>query len=315
MLSDEKERILPVNDLKVSIIIPTYNRPDSLPLCLGSLEKQTVLPYEVIIVVDGGITPEVQAAIDPFKESSSLNIVQINNRGQMGAQVSRSIGLKTTSGQIVTYLDDDVTLEPDWLAEILRSYQDNTDAAGVGGIIIDPTPYLDSGLYRLFTRIRARLYHKRMGRINFIGLPYAYLAAPAAGYLSVEFLNSGNSSYYRDILVSHGPEKVMDLDYVEEHNLGTILTRHEGRKLIYNSRAVAYHHSSHTGGSWNSDRNYNTIRDHTTYLLKNFNLSYLRLAFYCIYVTGLSILFRNPKYFKAIDKGMKQYRRWQNGEI
>lgn len=297
-------------DLSVSIIIPTYGRPDSLPMCLSSLEQQTLTPDEVIIVVDGGITAEVQVVIDTFKGRGRLNIIQINNPDRKGAQVSRSIGLEAATGDVVTYLDDDITLEPDWLAEILKGFQDNEGIAGVGGIIIDPTPFMDNALYKLLARVRARLFHSRMGRLNFIGMPYAYLTAPAAGYRYTDFLNSGNSSYRREILLSHGPEQVMDLDYVEEHNLGVILTRKEGWKLIYNSKAVAYHHSNHSGGSWIGDRTYYTIRDHTSYLVKNFNLKYLRLVLYSLYVLSLSILFRRPRYLRAIREGVEQYQNW-----
>lgn len=298
------------DDLRVSVIIPTYGRPDSLPNCLSSLEKQTVTPYEVIVVVDGGITPEVQEVIDTFKNNGKLNLVQINNSERKGAQVSRSIGLEVASGDIVTYLDDDITTEPDWLAQILKGYQDNNGTAGVGGIVIDPTFFMDNAFYKLFSKIRTYLFRSKMGKVNFIGLPYVYLTAPADGYLSVDFLNSGNSSYRREILTSHGPDKVMDLDFVEEHNLGTILTRKEGRKLIYNSRVVAYHHHTRSGGSWVSDRMYYTIRDHTSYLIKNFNLKYLRLTLFSLYVLGLSIIFRKTNYFKAIREGIKQYEDW-----
>ena len=299
-----------LGNLRVSVIIPTYGRPDSLSICLSSLEKQTVTPREVIVVVDGGITPEVQEVIDTFKQHSKLPLIQINNSERKGAQVSRSIGLGAATGDIITYLDDDVTLEPDWLAQILKGYQDNEDIAGVGGIVIDPTFFMDNVFYKLFTKIRAYLFRSKMGKVDFIGLPYAYLTAPADGYLSVDFLNSGNSSYRRDILISHGPDRVMDLDFVEEHNLGTILTRIEGRKLIYNSKVVVYHHHTHSGGSWMGDRMYYIIRDHTSYLIKNFNLRYLRLALYSLYVLGLSILFRRLGYFKAIREGIKQYEDW-----
>ena len=298
------------DDLRVSVIIPTYGRPHSLPNCLSSLEQQTVTPHEVIVVVDGGITPEVQEVIDTFKQHGKLHIVQINNSERKGAQVSRSIGLEVAHGDIVTYLDDDITMEPDWLEQLLKGYQDNDSVAGVGGIVIDPSSFMDNTIYKWFVRVRTSLFKKKMGKVNCIGLPHAYLTDPADGYLSVDFLNSGNSSYRREVLLSHGPDKVMDLDFVEEHNLGTILTRKERKKLIYNSKAVAYHTHTRAGGSWAGDRMYLTIRDHTSYLIKNFNLKYLRLTLFSLYVLGLSVIFRKTNYFKAIREGIKQYEDW-----
>ncbi|MFC1903319.1 glycosyltransferase family 2 protein [Chloroflexota bacterium] len=295
--------------LKTTVIIPTYGRPKSLPNCLGSLEEQTVTPDEVIIVVDGGENPEVQAVIDKFKNKGKLNIKNYCNPERMGAQVSRSVGLKAATGDIVIYLDDDITMEPDWLAQLLSGYNDEA-VAGVGGIVINPSSFMENAIYKMFAKCRARIFRSKMGKINFIGLPYDYLIASVDRTISVDFLNSGNSSYRREILTSHGPDKVMDLDFVEEHNLGTILTRKEGRKLIYNSKAIAYHNHVRSGGSWTDDRMYYTIRDHTSYLVKNFNLKYLRLALYSIYVLGLSVLFRKTNYFKAIREGIKQYQDW-----
>ncbi|MFC1931505.1 glycosyltransferase family A protein [Chloroflexota bacterium] len=301
------------NDLKVSVIIPTYGRPDSLSNCLSSLENQTFPPHEVIVVVDGGITTEVQAVIDRFKNNSKLNLVQINNSERKGALVSRRIGLKIAAGDIITYLDDDVVLEPNWMAEILKGYQDNEEAVGVGGIIVDPVPYRDNVFYRLFARVRSYLFRSKMGKINFIGLPYAYLTAPADGYLSVDFLNSGNSSYRREIIMSIRPDRLAGVDCVEEHNLGIILTREEKKKLIYNSKAVAYHHLVRSGGSWVGERDYYILRDHVTYLLKDFNLKYVRLALFSLYILALCLLFQKPKYLNSISEGMRQYKDWKRG--
>jgi len=41
------------NNMKITAIVPTYNRPQALKLCLLSLAKQSVLPHEVLIADDG----------------------------------------------------------------------------------------------------------------------------------------------------------------------------------------------------------------------------------------------------------------------
>ena len=297
-------------ELSASVIIPTYGRPKSLPNCLASLEQQTVLPKEVIVVVDGGITPEVQAVIDDFIGHNKLTIIQINNTAQMGAQVSRSKGLAKATGDIVTYLDDDITMEPDWLAQLLSCYTSES-VAGAGGIVIDPTPFIDNIVYKTFKKTRRFLMHGLMGKLNFIGLPWEYLIYPSEKNVSVDFINSGNASFRRDVLLTHGPDAVMDLDYVEELNLGAVLTRCEGRTIIYNSHAVAYHNHERSGGSWTNNRMYLTIRDHTSHLVKNFRFGYVRLGCYYVYVLGLAIIFRQTGYFKAIREGLKQYNYWR----
>ncbi len=101
------------NNPTVSVIICTYNRPQSLSTCLESLEKQTIIPYEVVIVVDGGINSEVQEIIDSFKANDRLPIVQVTNNERNGTAVSMKIGAETASGEIVAYIDDDVVMAVD----------------------------------------------------------------------------------------------------------------------------------------------------------------------------------------------------------
>ncbi|MBM3254350.1 MAG: glycosyltransferase family 2 protein, partial [Candidatus Omnitrophica bacterium] len=269
------------NELRVSIVIPTYNRPGALAACLDSLEKQTVAPHEVIIVVDGGITKEVQRVIDIFKSKNELNIVQINNRERRGMQVSRNIGAEAASGDIIAFLCDDITLVPEWLAEILRGYWENKDAAGVGGRVIQLTPFMDSTFYRLYYRVRRFLFSNKLGKISFIGLPYIPIVEASERLLSVDYLAAGNMALRRDVFHSYKFDTSLEVN--NELDLGIRLTKRGKKKLIYNSKAIVYH-SFLSGGSGypgrGTERLYGAFRDHTIYLLKNFNAKYLRLAFF-----------------------------------
>jgi len=56
--------------MKISVIVPTYNRPDKLHLCLLGLSKQSVLPDEVLIADDGS-GEETLKTIEQFKESEN----------------------------------------------------------------------------------------------------------------------------------------------------------------------------------------------------------------------------------------------------
>ncbi len=52
--------------MKISLIIVTYNRPDALLLILKSIEKQRILPHEVIIADDGS-THHTREMIESFQ--------------------------------------------------------------------------------------------------------------------------------------------------------------------------------------------------------------------------------------------------------
>ncbi len=297
------------DSLKISIIIPTYARPSSLSACLSSLEQQTVSPHEVIVIVDGGITPEVQEAVDTFKRKGKLAIVQITNTERKGAQQSMNIGKGAATGDVIAFLDDDVTLVPIWVEEIIKGYDENRDAVGVGGRVIDMVPFVDNLFYRLYSRAKAYLFGWKMGKVNFIGMPYADLFAPSKGYLRVDYLCGGNMSFRREIIASHRFDD--SLNYVDDLYLGVMLTRKEKKTLIYNSQAIVYHHRDAAGGCGRgTERIYSSFRGHTIYLLRNFNLKYLRIAVFYIYVLIYSVINRSFIYLKAISDGISQYKKF-----
>lgn len=74
--------------MKISLIIVTYNRPDALSLILKSLEKQPVLPNEVI-VADDGSTTETKHVIDKFRQDFKLPVLHIwhENKGFRAAAI------------------------------------------------------------------------------------------------------------------------------------------------------------------------------------------------------------------------------------
>lgn len=292
------------SELNMSVVIPTYNRPGSLSLCLDSLEKQVVPPYEVIIVSDGKPADKIHEVIDNFR--NKLSIIQItNHRG--GEHLSRDIGAETATGDIVAYIDDDVILVPEWSAEILRGYQENKGVAGVGGRVINMTSFPKPWVWRAYVRVIQTLFRRKMGRISFIGLPYARLYLPCDRLIEVDFLQGGNMSLRREILASH---KWEGLTYFsDESDLGIQLTRKEKRKLIYNSRAIAYHYPALTGGSTRGrERMHLAVKDYTILILKNFNLKYLRLILFSIGVLVASLLTLRLQCMKAIWEGVKEYR-------
>ena len=60
--------------MRVSLIITTYNWPESLFLVLKSIENQTIVPEEVVIADDGS-TVETKEVVFKFQQDSELNIV------------------------------------------------------------------------------------------------------------------------------------------------------------------------------------------------------------------------------------------------
>ena len=88
-----------MNNILLSIIIPTYNRPHFLPRAVESALQQTLEEVEVIVVDDGSDEPVT------LPEHSQLKVIRLSQNS--GNAVARNVGLKAAKGQYVTYLDDD----------------------------------------------------------------------------------------------------------------------------------------------------------------------------------------------------------------
>ncbi len=93
---------------RVSIIIPTYNRPDTLKRAIETCIPQTYKDIEIIIVDD--TRESQQEMIDSYRDD---RIVYIHNANPQGAPIARNIGIAQAKGKYIAPLDDDDELMPE----------------------------------------------------------------------------------------------------------------------------------------------------------------------------------------------------------
>lgn len=96
--------------MKISVIIPTYNRQKLVQRAIESVLDQSVVPYE-IIVVDDGSTDNTKKEI--IKYGSKIRYIYQENSGKPGA--ARNLGLKYVQGNWIAFLDSDDVWLPDKL--------------------------------------------------------------------------------------------------------------------------------------------------------------------------------------------------------
>lgn len=98
----------------VSIIIPTYSRPDNLLRAIQSVLDQTYNPIEIIIVDDNGIgTPyqlETEAKLHHLLIAGK--ITYLKHETNKNGSAARNTGFKASKGDYVNFLDDDDVFEP-----------------------------------------------------------------------------------------------------------------------------------------------------------------------------------------------------------
>lgn len=103
----------------VSVIIPTYNRPQYLPQAVESVFCQTYPNIEIIIIDDGSEEngAATREALRPYL--SQVTYVYQPNCG-IGGAVNR--GLELASGEYIQHLDDDDILHPEKIAKSVEVF-------------------------------------------------------------------------------------------------------------------------------------------------------------------------------------------------
>lgn len=100
----------------VSVIIPTYNRPDRLRTAIESVLRQEYQSFQIIVVNDG--TEPVEAVVSEMNRDGRITLVT-HDRSR-GLAASRNTGLRQATGKYVCYLDDDDRFLPDHLGTLVK---------------------------------------------------------------------------------------------------------------------------------------------------------------------------------------------------
>ncbi|GAA2207656.1 hypothetical protein GCM10009850_031140 [Nonomuraea monospora] len=113
----------------VSVIIPSYNRSDVLRLCLDAVRAQTHPNVEVIVVDDCGTEDAAQVAA-----SMGAKVVRTGVNG--GPTPARNLGAEHATGEILFFLDADIALEPDAVANAVRLLETHPRVGALGGVLL-----------------------------------------------------------------------------------------------------------------------------------------------------------------------------------
>lgn len=104
--------------LDFSIIIPVYNAEKTLKKCLDSINKQTFLNYEVILVDDGSTDQSLSICKKYEMQNQKYRVFHQTNRGPSAA---RNVGLDMALGKWVCFVDSDDSIKASYLQDILDS--------------------------------------------------------------------------------------------------------------------------------------------------------------------------------------------------
>lgn len=111
----------------VSVIIPTYKRPDRLSRAVNSLLKQTYSHFEILVVNDDNDNTTFEGLLTDITDE---RVKLLNNVRVKGANGARNTGILNAKGDYITFLDDDDEFEPNNLKTQLQKIQSSSSKVG-----------------------------------------------------------------------------------------------------------------------------------------------------------------------------------------
>jgi glycosyltransferase involved in cell wall biosynthesis len=131
--------------MKISVVIPTYQRPHLLANCLNALSEQIFdkADFEVIIVSDGP-DEQTQQAVDAYA-ITGIKVRYLCLPEKKGPAAARNYGWLNAKGAIIAFTDDDCIPDKNWLKEIATHLQPDKLQAITGKVLVPrskrPTDY------------------------------------------------------------------------------------------------------------------------------------------------------------------------------
>jgi glycosyltransferase involved in cell wall biosynthesis len=127
---------------KVSVVIPTYRRPQLLMNCLVALSKQDMVKNDFeIIVVNDGPDQSTRTLVHGINHLVLPYVQYITLSRNSGPASARNAGWKKANGELVAFTDDDCIPEPGWLSTLWNAYRSNNrNEIAFSGKLIVPIP-------------------------------------------------------------------------------------------------------------------------------------------------------------------------------
>jgi len=274
----------------ISIIIPTFYRPETLDRCLQCIHSQlqTNLIFEVI-VLDNGQCDQTKAIVEKYKHHLN-EIVYIRNPFGHGLGYSVTKGVGLAKYDLILELNDDALLPTDALSCIANTFELHPDIGVVGVRAIEKGYSLEEG---------------GIGTIDALGMRIVgNFSTETDVIVDVEHVYGFCYAYRKAVLAGGGihDHNLIAQDYSSGCRLETdhcLSIRRLGYRVVYDGRIGVIHLAkprqdiAEASLSWRL----NDIRNTSYVFLKHFGLTkkkFLSLRYLFLYDLGLLSLIKHP---------------------
>ena len=251
--------------MKISVIVPTYRRPEYLKRCLEGLARQIRKPDEVIVVVRDTDTvsqkmvTHLRAAL---RKSLNIKVISVHKPGQLPAL---NAGLNEAKGHIICFTDDDAEARSDWIERIEKHFRDPT-IAGVGGrdIVIVNGESIEG---------KCKVVGKMFWFGRYIGNHHLELQRDKP--VAVDLLKGVNMAFRSNYLEGFHFDENLDKQASSNNEIDLcLLVKKKGGRIIYDPLLKVDHYATQRFAGAKREETvkniYNYSHNYTYVILKNF---------------------------------------------
>ncbi len=216
--------------MKITVIVPTYRRPQDLACCLEALKQQTRPAEEILVIVR-----DTDSATWSFLKSYNfaplpLHTVKVTIPGQVAAL---NAGLDEAKGEIIAITDDDAAPHVDWLERIEVHFLADKTVGSVGG--------------RDFLYINNQLVEgakKTVGKLQWFGRAIGNHHLGVGESREVDILKGANMSFHKDAIAGLRFDERLRGTGAQVHNdlMFSLAVKKRGWKLIYDPKVEIEHY-------------------------------------------------------------------------
>jgi len=182
-----------VKNLRISVVIPTKNRPTDLLKAVASVISQNRVPDQ-LIMVDQSDSDASRAEIEDMVSGAArpIQLVYVYDTGIKGLVHAKQVGVSKSDGDVVCFLEDDVVLEPDYTKQMELAFENHPAMMGCCGVMTN-LPELPSNYVLFF-----HLFHRGIFHDFRVGV-HGHLAGMDDGLIPSRYLSGGTSAFRKDV--------------------------------------------------------------------------------------------------------------------
>ena len=253
--------------MKISAVIPTKNRPHDLLVAVKSIARQTRRPDQLVIIDQSGDMLGLDLVSAELQPIPGIQLDYVHDPAIQGLVAAKAESLKFATGDVICFLEDDVVLEDDYIAEIENGFLGETTMLGCSGVITNP-PTAGRFYLLMFNIFHRGIYHD--GR----PLIYAGLTRQSNALIASDVLSGGLSAWSAMVFDAVSFDVRNGFHMLEDFEFSRRAFRFFGPRFFINPRARLEHNCSPINRDFLDLRHRRKVVEFIVYYKKNRQLPF-----------------------------------------